>query len=127
MKSLRLLLCSLLPAMLAAAAQAETTQTVTVDGVEEDAQITRLTFSGGDVTMTFADGSMQTADMQTVVVTFSYDGDGSGTGISVESAADSESGEPAVFYTVGGQYAGSDARRLKRGIYISNRKTYVIR
>lgn len=64
--------CSLLMALSIATISAEATQTVTIGGTALDAAVTQLTFNGGNVTMTLADHTTQTVDMEDAVITFNH-------------------------------------------------------
>lgn len=106
----------------ATAAVADTEETVTIDGSVVGKFANRITFDGDNVTLTYDDGTTQTADMAAVSISLTYD---SGeTGIS-ETVARPEA--PARIYTLGGQNAGSSTERLAKGIYIMNGKKIVIR
>lgn len=54
-------------------AVADGQQTVIIGGQCMEQKATRLTFGGDDVTVTFADGSTQTADMEAVTIELEWD------------------------------------------------------
>ena len=51
---------------------ADSRETVVVNGSNVDNTATRLTFSGDEVTLTYEDGSTQTADLSTVSISFNH-------------------------------------------------------
>ncbi len=59
-------------AMVALCAVADTKETVTINGTALSQQATRMVFDGDNVTLTFSDGTSQTADMESVNVAFDY-------------------------------------------------------
>ena len=58
--------------MVAVCAVADTKETVTIHGAAVNKQATRIVFDGDDVTLTFSDGTCQTAAMESVNVAFDY-------------------------------------------------------
>lgn len=103
-------------------ASADNTQTVVVDGTTVNKNVTRLTFSGDDVVMTFADNTSQTADMSLVSINFSYS---PSTAIS-RPEVETENAVKKV-YNLNGQYMGNSTEGLPKGLYIVNGKKMVIR
>lgn len=51
---------------------ADNEQVVTVNGQKQAQAVTKLTFSADNIVLTFADGTTQTVDMASVVITFTY-------------------------------------------------------
>ncbi len=51
-------------------AQADNEQVVTVNGQKSTKTVNKLTFSGDNVVLHFADGSTQTVDMESVTIVF---------------------------------------------------------
>lgn len=105
------------------AAHADNTQTVIVDGTTINKNVTRLTFSGDDVVMTFADNTQQTADMSLVSISFEY----SSTPTAIEGVEAVNAGTVKRIYNLSGQYMGSDTENLPKGLYIVNGKKVVIK
>lgn len=56
-----------------ATALAESKQTLTINGETVSKVVARITFDGDNVVLTFSDATTQTADMGSVVLTFSVD------------------------------------------------------
>lgn len=56
--------------------QAENTQKLTINGEEVQKVVTRMTFEGNNVVLHFDDQTQQSADMSTVVLSFTWDGAG---------------------------------------------------
>lgn len=108
------------------ASWADTGQTVTVDGTVVGKFVTGLTFSGDDVVLTFEGGSTQTADMSLVSIDLTYDEEGGGAPSAITEV---KGGDERItrIYTLSGQYAGNDAGRLPRGLYIVNGKKVIIK
>ncbi len=103
-------------------ANAESTQTVIVDGTTIGKNVTRLTFSGDDVVMTFADNSTQTTDMSLLTINFAY----TETGINDVVKNDGAEGVKKV-YNLNGQYMGNSTAGLPKGVYIVNGKKMIIK
>lgn len=120
MKKLTLTIVSLM--VLCMQAVADNGQTITIGGsiIEKYAQ--RLTFDGNNVTITFEDGSEETADMTTVSIDLTYGGNASG--ISSVTATSNDNGK---VYSISGQYVGNTTEGLPKGLYIMNGKKMVIK
>lgn len=103
-------------------ASADTEETVTIDGVVVDKFVTRLTFDGDNVTLTFEDNTTQTADMSALSLSITYDS--ASVGISETVARPETAGR---VYTVSGQYAGRSTEGLAKGVYIMNGKKIIIK
>lgn len=103
-------------------AQADTHQTVTVGGEAIDKFVTTITFDGDDVVLGFADGSSVEAPMADVAVRLSYDGVADAM-----PSPDAGPAAPAPIYSLGGQYVGTSAEGLPKGVYISGGKKLVIK
>lgn len=58
--------------MLSTGAMADSKETVTVNGTVVNKQATRMTFDGNNVTLSYSDGTSQSADITTVNVAFDY-------------------------------------------------------
>lgn len=116
-KSLFITLLALLPL----ASWGDTGQTVTVDGARVNKTVKQITFSGTDATLTFADGSTQTADMDKVNIAF-----GTSSGITTVSKPTKTAAAKGI-YTLSGQYVGQDKAKLPKGIYIINGKKEVVK
>lgn len=103
-------------------AGADNTQTVVVDGATVNKNVIRLTFSGDDVVMTFADNTSQTTDMSLVSISFSYSPSTAISGPETDKV-------DAVkrVYNLNGQYMGNSTEGLPKGLYIVNGKKMVIR
>lgn len=120
MKKLTITFISLL--LQCTAVLADNGQTVTIDGSIVGKCASRLSFDGNDVTVTFEDGTTQTADMAKVSVSLTYDNDASG----ISSVTFTEKKDAKV-YTISGQCVGSSTDKLSKGIYIVNGKKVVIK
>ena len=103
-------------------AWAENNQTVVVGGTAVDKYASQLTFDGNNVTITFEDGTAQTADMASVSINLSYDDASSG----ISQIIPAEEKVSRV-YSVSGQYLGSSVETMPKGLYIVNGKKVVIR
>lgn len=103
-------------------AMADTTQTVVVDGTTIGKNVTRLTFSGDNVVMTFGDNSSQTADMSLVSITFTYS-----PASAIEKVEQDSKNTVKRVYNLNGQYVGNTTEGLPKGLYIVNGKKMVIR
>ena len=116
-------LCMFLMALLSGGTlQAETEQTVIINGTEIDKFVSNLTFNGNNVTLQFDDNTSQTEDMSKVSISLSYENT---TGITNITSMDN-SGKSKV-YNLNGQYMGKDANALNKGVYIINGKKTVIK
>lgn len=103
-------------------AQADTGETVVINGSVNDGFVTSITFDGDDAILSFADGKTATADMSQVSITLTYDpGDTAIRDVRQENTA-----APRV-YSVSGQYVGCSTEGLRSGVYIVNGKKVVIR
>lgn len=101
--------------------QADTRQTVTVEGVNVDKSIAALNFDGDNVTMTFSDGESRTTDMENLSVSICYGvTDNIGT-------AKTNSEDKNAIYDIGGRFAGRDADKLKKGVYLRNGKKLIVK
>lgn len=109
-------------AAMCASANADNTQTVIVDGTTINKSVTRLTFSGDDVVMTFADNTQQTADMSLVSISFSYS-----PATAISNPEQSEENTVKKVYNLNGQYVGNSTTGLPKGLYIVNGKKLVIK
>lgn len=130
MKSVKMLLCSLLLALSGATATAAATQTVTIDGTVVDKVVTALAFDGSNVTVTFADATTQTVEISALTIEFAYsetstDSDDEETGISNIKMTNVD-GQTRVF-TTAGQYVGTSTQGLKSGMYIVNGLKVIIK
>lgn len=96
-------------------AVAQTDTHVTVDGKEIAGQLTRMTFDGPTVTLTFADNTTLTSDMAFVSVTL----DRETTSAIATTIADNPA-RPAGVYDLHGRYLGKSPANLQRGFYIVN-------
>ncbi|MCM1356828.1 MAG: hypothetical protein NC212_10540 [Staphylococcus sp.] len=99
--------------ILPAAAQTDTH--VTVDGKEITGQLTRMTFDGPTVTLTFDDNTTLTSDMAFVSVTLDH----KTTSAIIPTIADAPR-HPSGVYNLRGQYLGKSPANLQRGFYIVN-------
>lgn len=101
---------------------ADNGQTVTIDGSVVGKCASSLSFDGKNVTITFEDGTTQTADMAKVSISLTYDNDASGiTSVTVAEKKD------AKVYTFSGLCISSSPENLSKGIYIVNGKKVVIK
>lgn len=121
MKKLTLTIVSLM--VLCMQAVADNGQTITIGGsiIEKYAQ--RLTFDGNNVTITFEDGSEETADMTTVSIDLTYGSDASG----ISSITTEDNNNNGKVYSISGQYVGNSTEGLPKGLFIVNGKKVVIK
>ena len=110
-------------AMLAIAGQADTGETVMVNGSVVEGFVTKITFDGDNAVMLFADGKTQAADMSQVNIELSYDGGD----VAIKDVTAAQGKVDGRIYTIGGQYAGDSPDGLSKGIYIVNGKKIVIK
>lgn len=103
-------------------ALADIGQTVTVDGSARSGFVSRISFSGDNVTLTYADGTTEVADMSKVDINLTYDG----TGI-INAKSDDNAQKDNRIYTLSGQTAGRSTQKLHRGVYIINGKKTIIK
>lgn len=122
MKQLRLMLAVTMSAC-CFGVWAEGKQTVTVNGLAVEKSVKKITFSGGNATLAYADGSEQTEDMGLLRLSFTYS---QTTGISRFATAEPR---PVVsrVYNLNGQYVGASLSGLPKGIYIVNGRKVVVK
>ncbi len=101
------------------AMMADTKQTVTVNGSTVDKTVSRMTFDGDKVVMTFTDNTAQTEDMEAVTISFLY----SGTGVGKVKA--DEMKDKRVF-NLNGQYLGKGVEGRAKGVYVVDGKKVVV-
>ncbi len=104
------------------AVMADTTQTVFIGEATVDKFVSQLTFDGDNITLTFADGTTQTADMGEVSIDLTYDN--KDTGISEINKNDAPT---EAVYSLGGQYIGTSTKGLSKGIYVVKGKKLIIK
>lgn len=101
--------------------QADTKQTVTVEGVNVDKSITKIDFDGDNVIMTFQDGESKTTDMENLTVSISY-------GVTDNLSTVKTNYEPkGAIYDIGGRFAGRDTGKLKKGVYLREGKKLIVK
>lgn len=118
----KLIALSLALMAVCSSANAESTQTVIVDGATVNKNVTLLTFSGDDVVITFDDNASQTVDMSLLSISFAY----TETGINDVEKNDGADVVKKV-YNLNGQYMGNSTAGLPKGLYIVNGKKMVIK
>lgn len=102
-------------------ASADSKVTTVIDGKEMAKDLTKLTFDGKIVTLTFSDASTETAEMDLVAITLDHGSQSAITDI----IADPAKAKKGV-YNLKGQYLGEKPEGLQPGIYIVNgQKVYV--
>lgn len=109
-------------ALSAAWAQADTGETVVVNGSVVDGFVTRITFDGDNAVLAFADGKTETAPMTQVSIDLTYGKEDT----AIREVEKEPAGRTRV-YTVSGIYAGDSVEGLRSGVYIVNGKKTVIR
>lgn len=120
---IKTLLCSFLLLLSAGGTvNAETEQSVVVNGIVIDRFVNNLTFSGDNVTLYFEDNTSQTEDMSLVSISLDYD---STACIYVDHVK--ENSEKFKVYNLNGQYMGDNMKKLNKGVYIINGKKTVIK
>lgn len=102
---------------------AEGRQTVTVNGVKVEKRVEKITFVGGNATLSYADGSEQTEEMGMLNLSFTYS---QATGISRPSVAEARPTVSRV-YNLNGQYMGASLSGLPKGIYIVNGRKVIVK
>jgi len=100
----------------------EDSQTVTVNGSTVAKEITALAFSDDNATLTFADATTQTADMESVTIAFTYGSTGISS-IATDKVAETKQG----VYTIDGRRVGDTTTGLAKGIYIIDGKKVIIK
>ena len=100
-------------------AKADAEQTVTIDGTVVKKTVTRITFDGDNVRMTFADNSQQTVDMEAVNIRFTYTS-------GVQDIQINEKEAPKVF-NLNGHYLGNGLEGRSKGVYIVGGKKVIIK
>lgn len=105
----------------AAITQADTKQTVIVDGVNVDKNITKLNFNGDNVTMTFQDGESKTTDLENITVRLSY-----GVTDRIDNAKTDRENNSAI-YNISGRLAGQNTDKLKKGVYLRKGKKLIVK
>lgn len=106
-------------------AWADNRQTVTINGVAQSQSVKRITFSGDDAVVLFADNSQQTVDLSTVKISFVYD-DVPNRVDRVETPADAVKEQKGV-YNLNGQFMGHRSDNLPKGVYIINGRKEVVK
>lgn len=106
-------------------AWADNRQTVTINGVDQSQSVKRITFSGDEAVVVFADDSQQTVGLSEVKISFVYDD-------MVNAIEQHETQKPAVtakkgVYNLQGQFMGDSLERLQKGIYINNGRKEVVK
>ncbi len=104
-------------------AEAETKQTVTINGVTSELAVTTITFDGDNVTLTFSDNTTQTEDMADVSIALEYS---TSDGITEVLQTELAEGDQRV-YNLKGQLVGNSLEGLRKGIYITNGKKVVVK
>lgn len=98
-------------------AQADNEQVVTVNGQKSAKTVSKLTFSGGNVVLHFADGSTQTVDMESVTIAFTVVD-------AIKTLQTTDSEEPIFYFDQQG-------RQLKqapvKGAYIMKRGNKIVK
>lgn len=87
-------------------------QTVTINGSEVNKTVQTITFSGDNVNLTYTDGTTQTVDMESVVISFAEDP----TAITISSVH--QNGDVTKIYDINGHQVRSTLESLPTGIYI---------
>ena len=116
------LLFSLLMLLSGGSVLADSQQTVTINGAPVDKFVSKLTFSGDQVTLIFDDNSSQTEDLSLVSIGLTYGT--SGISDIQDEAAKVQDGR---IYSISGQYVGTSKDNLKKGIYIVNGKKFIVK
>lgn len=118
--TMKLLPLLILPLMaVPAEIQAFSKITTTVSGTEIPKELTKISFDGTKVTLTFSDNTTTEAEMNEVSVSFDYK-----TSAIDQIAADPQKSKGV--YNLKGQYLGEKAANLTPGFYIINgQKIYI--
>lgn len=87
-------------------------QVVTINGTANEKTVQTITFEGDNVSLLYSDGTSETADMETVAISFEYEA----TSITVSSVA--ENGEAKKIYDINGRQVRSTLDALPQGVYI---------
>lgn len=118
MKAFRLLLgAGLIATSLNVSADSKVT--TVIDGNEIPKELTKLTFDGDIVTLSFSDNTTRQADMKFVAIKIDHS-------TSAISTIVADPKKPAGVYNLKGQYLGESPKDLTPGFYIVNgQKVYV--
>ena len=93
------------------------------DGIDAT-KVSKITFSGDNVTIVFNDGTETlVADMESVTIDFS-----AATGIEERQVAIKQAGlEGKAVYNMNGQFVGNSIVNLPKGLYIVGKKKVIIK
>ena len=112
----------LLAGLLSVNAFAENKQIVTIDGQAVGKTVKEITFDGDNVILSYSDNTSDTKDMSLVSLAFTYDGT---TGI--DQVETTEKALQGKVFNLNGQYVGTSAEGLAKGVYIVNGKKVIIK
>lgn len=90
----------------------ETKQTVTINGAAVNKTVQTITFSGDNVNLSYTDGTSETVDMESVIISFAK----TPTPITVSTVK--QNGEVTKIYDTNGRQMRSTLESLPAGIYI---------
>lgn len=103
------------------AALADSTVTTTVDGQTDSRTLSKITFDGNNVTLTFDDASTLTADMSLVSVALDH------TNATALNELLNDSSKPSGVYNLKGQRIAETPAGLEPGVYISNGQKILVK
>ena len=104
---------------LTALADNEAKQTVKINGETIDKTVSKITFDGDNVVLTFADQTSQTADMEQVSISFFYQTNG----VEVLKTISPNTLEGKKIFNLQGQIVN----QVSKGVYIVDGKKIIIR
>lgn len=114
-----ILLSTLMLLSLTALADNEAKQTVKINGETIDKTVSKITFDGDNVVLTFADQTSQTADMEQVSISFFYQTNG----VEVLKTISPNTLEGKKIFNLQGQIVN----QVSKGVYIVDGKKIIIR
>ena len=111
-------LLSAIMMLLATTATAQAKQTLTINGQTLSKSVSNITFDGDNVVLTFSDATQQTADMETVVLSFEYS-----PSTTIQNLSGNDEEAIVTIYDTQGRLittttAGEAKTTLRNGIYV---------
>lgn len=101
---------------------ADTQEVVTIGGTVTNKFVTGISFTSDNVVITFWDESTQTCSMTDLSIDLTYD-----NGAGIDGINDNNSNEQTKVYNLNGQYMGTVADDLPKGVYIANGKKILVK
>jgi len=120
MKKIFFISCALISALAVQADDEKAVQEVLIDNQVVAKEVTKITFEGDNAVLTFADNTQQTADMESVVINFSYNPTGIGR-VNDNAVKDQK------VYNLTGMHVKNTTDGLKKGVYVVDGKKKMIK